>query len=59
MGEAWGEKKRETQLVFISSEEEIDTMDLELRFESCRMSEMGADARGLPVEELEAWVRLQ
>ncbi len=59
LGEEWGEKKKETQLVFISDEAEIDTMDLQLRFESCRVSEMGADHRGLSMDEIEEWIRGQ
>ncbi|MBT3241467.1 MAG: GTP-binding protein [Chloroflexi bacterium] len=59
LGEPRGERKKETQLVFISNEQEIDTMDLQLRFDSCRLSEMGEDYCGKTLNEIEEWIRNQ
>ena len=36
MGEAWGDEKPQTQLVFIGEEHGINTDDLQARFDACR-----------------------
>ena len=36
MGEAWGDEKPQTQLVFIGEEHGINTNDLQARFDACR-----------------------
>jgi G3E family GTPase len=46
------------QLVFISVEAEIDTLDLQLRFETCRSSNFPSDFL-LERENIVAWIRVQ
>jgi G3E family GTPase len=56
---AWGEQKPQTQLVFISTTKDIDTLDLQLRFDGC-LAEYQDEAEGkLSVEEIEDWIRTQ
>ncbi len=55
----WGAQSPRTQLVFISTEEDIDTLDLQLRFESCRAEYMDPDEGDLTIEEIEDWIRTQ
>jgi G3E family GTPase len=47
-----------TELVFISTQPDIDTLDLQLRFETCRADRFPSDFL-LSSEAVEAWIRLQ
>jgi G3E family GTPase len=59
LAEPWGERRPHTQLMFISTQEDIDTMDLQLRFDSCRAELLPPEDLDLTLEEIEDWIRLQ
>lgn len=56
LGEGWAGKEPKTEVVFISSSSEMDTEDLRLRFESCRMDVVGEGMALMSAQEVESWV---
>jgi G3E family GTPase len=59
LAKPWGERRPQTQLVFISTQEDIDIMDLQLRFDSCQAELFPPEELNLTQEEIEDWIRLQ
>lgn len=56
----WGASTPRNEIVFISAEADIDTMDLELRFESCQKQHFAEEEMEfLTREEIEHWMRIQ
>jgi G3E family GTPase len=58
LGREWGAVKPKNQVAFISTSEEIDTEDLQLRFDSCQAEYVGTEEE-MTLKEIESWIRTQ
>lgn len=54
LGKGWGAAEPKTELVFISTDPDIDTADLSLRFESCIAKNLTLDL--MTASEIEEWL---